>query len=993
MTYQELKQKMTSHKSAKPALSVRMLVFISIFLACLLAGPAFLVRAQSEKTVLFISSYSESFVSVPDQIDGIQSVFIEEKINLEIEYMDTKRLDTVENKQVFYQSLKFKLANLPPYDAVIVGDDNALQFAMDYQTELFPQIPIIFLGVNDETRAKQAAADPFITGIVERISIKETLEIARVFNPQATRVVGIADETLTGQGNRQQFESFRQDFPELAFITLNTPDYSFEELGTKLEKLGDESILLFLDMNPDKNGAYMDFEKAAAFLNQHTQIPVYRASVGGVGDGLMGGKMVDYQALGKTAAELVSDIFAGTPVESIALLEETPYYYIFDYTLIQKYQIPDQLIPIDAVLINKTEHPLDKYRNLFLATAIILIFLTLVTLLLIYDNLKRRSIQKALEFSNAELKITYNELEAVEGALRRQYDLMEEHDREVGELNQKFELAIEGTNSAVWEVDLTSNEVHFAGNCSRIVNKTISNRLNVHDWMEAVLEASHREHLLAEVRNYLQGKSAQINIQVRTNGADQHQKWLLIRGKGVKSETGNFSKLHGILLDNTKFKTQEEQIRYLARHDFLTQLPNRMSFLVQLEKELQAGHTGAVLLLDIDNFKSINDTLGHLYGDELLKQIAGRLLSICDDNMMVGRLGGDEFLILIANKCQQADIEAYANKILTAFNEAFILDSREVFVSISMGISCYPYDSRAIDQLIMNADTAMYEVKNRGKNHYMYYHHGLKKEMKRKVEIEMMLRAALKSDGFKLVYQPQVDLHSGGILGFEALLRLKENCLGPDQFIPVAEETGLISEIGRWVAQEVVAQIVRWRNKGLAEKPVAINFSNRQLRDKDYIAYITTLLQQHHVDPQFIEIEITESILMENDYQTDQFLKELKNAGLSVALDDFGTGYSSLNCLTYLPVNKIKLDKSISDQFLQGNRIKVIDSLILLAHSLNLKIMAEGIEEWEKVGILKNSRCDAIQGYVFSKPLDADEIEMIYNHNLMKREGEQSETY
>ncbi|WP_373482236.1 EAL domain-containing protein [Acetobacterium sp.] len=981
MTNKEPSQKRNWKKSAKTVFIASLFIFISMLLE-----PALFVQAEDEKTVLFISSYSESFVSVPDQIAGIKSVFKEQRIKLEIEYMDTKRLDTPENKQVFYESLKFKLANLPPYDAVIVGDDNALQFAMDHQDELFPQIPIVFLGVNDEIRATQAAKDPYITGNIEKISIKETLEIAQVFNPKATRVVGIADETLTGMGNRQQFETLLQDFPELTFITINTPDYTFAELGAEVKKLGDESILLFLDMNPDKNGEYMEFEKAAAFLNQHTQIPVYRASVGGVGDGLIGGKMVDYEAMGKTAAELVSDIFEGTPVETIPLIIETPYYYIFDYALIQKYQIPDQLIPSDAVLINKVENPLDKYRNVILATAIMLSFLTLLTLILIYDNMKRRSMQKALEASNTELKLTYDELEAVEGSLRRQYSVMEEHDREVGELNQKFELAIEETNSAVWEVDLISKKIYFAGDFSRIINKTVSNGLNVYGWMKIVMEASHRRQLLAEVRNYLAGKSNQINIQVLTSGEEHHQKWLLIRGKGMKSETGYYNKLHGILLDNTKFKNQEEQIRYLARHDFLTQLPNRMSFLNQFEKELKAGRTGAVLLLDVDNFKSVNDTLGHLHGDELLKQIAGRLMDMSDDNMMVGRLGGDEFLILITNKCHQADIETYANKILSAFNEAFILDSREVFVSISMGISCYPYDSSAIDQLIMNADTAMYEVKNRGKNHYMYYHHELKNEMKRKIEIEAILRSALKSDGFKLVYQPQVDLSTGLIIGFEALLRLKEHSLGPDKFIPVAEETGLISEIGRWVAREAVEQIIRWRNKGLTEKPVAINFSNRQLRDKEYITHITTLLSKHKLDPQFIEIEITESILMENDCKTDQFLKAIREAGLSLALDDFGTGYSSLNCLTYLPVNKIKLDKSISDLFLQGNRIAVIESLILLAHSLNLKIMAEGIEAWENYRILKNSECDAIQGYVFSRPLDPDEIETIYNQNLIKKQ-------
>ena len=197
------KSKNAQNETIKSDLMVKLLILISILLACLLTGPAFLVRAAEEKTVLFISSYSESFVSVPAQIAGIQSVFDEQQINLEIEYMDTKRLDTPENKQIFYQSLKFKLTQLAPYDAVIVGDDNALQFAIDHQSELFPKIPIVFLGVNDEIRARQAAANPFITGIIEWISIKETLAIARVFNPEATRVVGIADQTLTGQGNHQ----------------------------------------------------------------------------------------------------------------------------------------------------------------------------------------------------------------------------------------------------------------------------------------------------------------------------------------------------------------------------------------------------------------------------------------------------------------------------------------------------------------------------------------------------------------------------------------------------------------------------------------------------------------------------------------------------------------------------------------------------------------------------------------------------------------------
>ena len=486
------------------------------------------------------------------------------------------------------------------------------------------------------------------------------------------------------------------------------------------------------------------------------------------------------------------------------------------------------------------------------------------------------------------------------------------------------------------------------------------------------------------MNRYLHGETTEINIQVPIGEEENDKKWILVRGKGILDPASDTKKIHGILVDTTKLKEQDEYIKYLAKHDFLTGLPNRMSFIDKLSEELKAKHRGAVFLFDIDNFKRINDTLGNSCGDELLKEIAARLRIITDENMLMARLGGDEFLVLIMNTTKPAEIETYIKRINSVFENVFLLEGTVNYISISMGISCYPTDSTDINQLLMNADTAMYSIKHDGKNNYVYYHDEMKKEMNRKIIVESMLRETLQEDGFELCYQPPVDLKTGMIAGFEALLRIKKYQIGADRFIPIAEENGLIIEMGRWVVEETVRQIVSWREHGLTEKTVAINFSSKQLRDAGYIEHLQKQLKDNHVDSKSIEIEITESILLENNQKTMEFLNQLKKAGIRIVLDDFGTGYSSLNYLTYIPVDKIKLDKSINDKFLNDDNIEVIDSLIMLANSLNLTITAEGIEDWQQFLILQRGGCDQIQGYVFSRALSPAAAEVIYDYDMIK---------
>jgi EAL domain-containing protein (putative c-di-GMP-specific phosphodiesterase class I) len=279
----------------------------------------------------------------------------------------------------------------------------------------------------------------------------------------------------------------------------------------------------------------------------------------------------------------------------------------------------------------------------------------------------------------------------------------------------------------------------------------------------------------------------------------------------------------------------------------------------------------------------------------------------------------------------------------------------------------------------------MYSAKRAGRNNYKFYCDSMQDELMDKKEVEAILRNALKNNGFLLLYQPQVDVDTGLIEGFEALLRIKGYNISPFKFIPVAEDTGLITDIGRWVTKTVVEQIAVWKEKGYNPKPISVNFSSKQLQDFKYAEFLSNILLEKGVESKYFELEITESILLEKTSNTLEFLNTLKNMGVSIALDDFGTGYSSLNYLTFIPVNKIKLDKSLCEKFLKLSNVKVMNSIIGLAHSLDLVITAEGIEDMEQYQRLKKGGCDLIQGYLFSKPVKSEEIEMIYNANMLNR--------
>ncbi|MEW9093589.1 MAG: EAL domain-containing protein [Clostridiaceae bacterium] len=429
----------------------------------------------------------------------------------------------------------------------------------------------------------------------------------------------------------------------------------------------------------------------------------------------------------------------------------------------------------------------------------------------------------------------------------------------------------------------------------------------------------------------------------------------------------------------------EEKMRYMASYDQLTDLPNRNTFMESLKfainKNIEEKSNGkiAVMFLDLDNFKKINDTLGHIYGDKLLKKVADILRLYLGGNSSIGRIGGDEFIIYLPCDSQCQEVIEFCENVILKLNENLVVDNKCVYVSVSMGASVFPDDSSDVNTLLKYADTAMYKAKKIGKNNYCFFSADIKEEIERKIAIEKGLRTALKNEELDIHYQPQVDVKNRKIVGFEALLRWNSREFGmvsPTEFIPIAEETGLIISIGDWIINKVCKQVVQWVDKDYDISRVEINISAVQIQNRGFADRVKKIIKRTSVNPKYLEFEITETILMESLENNIKILQEFRDLNIKVALDDFGIGYSSFNYLKNLPISTIKIDKSFIDNIGKNNSDKdITHGIIKLAHNINMEVIAEGVEEEEQVFLLEDMRCDRIQGYYFSRPLQINKAE------------------
>lgn len=776
-------------------------LFLLLCSVCLAGSRAAAQEQTEEKHVLYFSSYAYDFVTVRDQMKGLEEGLSGHNTDIDYEFMDTKKLSTDSDMKQFHDNLVWKMQQLPAFDAIVLCDDAALQFGMKYQKELFNKIPMIYLGVNDLDLAQRASKDPYIQGIVEVIPYEQNINLMQSLFPDLKEVVALTDNTPTGIGNEKQFRALQEKYPKLRFSVINSSVLTTQDLRQKLQEQKEGSILLYLSLVHDGSGVYYSADDVIRFLADNAKVPVIKTSDGGIGDGIFGGVMLSYEAMGKQAGAMALTAMQYPYVGNT----REPYQYCptfgkFDKNMLDRYHVNASRIPSEYTVINRK-----------------------------------------LNFFQQNPRIT---------------------------------------------------------------------------------------------QLFLVSLAAAVLIIV-----------LLI-----------FSTAHS---------------RKLMLTDYLTGLPNRMWITRWMKKLTDDISPFAVILIDLDDFKHINDVMGHTTGDELLIRLTQRFQQMASDESPIARIGGDEFLYVMRGDKEDTILQKVQDLAAIA-EEPFQLEHARLNITLSMGIACYPQDALTTEQLMAYADTAMYEVKARGKSGHRFFNETMKKQLDREDHINQELLSAIDHDGFQMVYQPQFCVSDCRLHGFEALLRLKNGMYSPGEFIPVAESRRLIARIDRIMTKKVIEQIAAWRKEeGDQDVRVSINFSNAQIWDSGYPDFLELQLRKNEVPPSCLEIEVTESVYLERSETAQEFLNRLMEIGISLSLDDFGTGYSAINYLHYVPISTIKMDKSMMDQYSETGDSSMIASIIQLAHNLHMCITAEGVEEEQQMRLLCELGCDYIQGFLLGRPEEA----------------------
>ena len=533
-----------------------------------------------------------------------------------------------------------------------------------------------------------------------------------------------------------------------------------------------------------------------------------------------------------------------------------------------------------------------------------------------------------------------------------------------------------------WEWNVTAGVLWWSDEVYNIFGREKGLFAPAYDSFLACLHPDDRAHVESAVQKSLEsGSDYRLDHRIMLpGGAVRH---VHEQARCVRGADGTVERMVGTVQDITERKETEARLAHLAHHDPLTCLPNRLLLRDRISQAIAFGRRHdrlvAVLFLDLDRFKRINDSLGHDVGDRLLQTIAERLRETVRDGDTVARLGGDEFAIALTDVAEPDDVAKLARKLLNAINQPILLEGRKFYATTSIGISLFPHDGADVETLLKNADTAMYEAKEAGRNDYRFFREEMDNNIRTHLELEQSLRGALDRGEFEVYYQPQICLHDGTVTGVEALLRWNRpggKTTGPDTFIPVLEETGLIVEVGAWVMRRACADAVQWNKSLGCNLLVAVNLSRRQFDDAHLAETVKEVLCESGLPPELLELEVTESVVMSNTAKAGRVMEILRGTGVHLAMDDFGTGYSSLVYLKRFPLDRLKIDKEfVSDIGVDANDDAIVRTIIALADNLGLEVVAEGVETEIQRDFLQRHGCQLAQGYFYSRPLPVAELE------------------
>lgn len=934
------------------------------------------------KNVLILNSYDEGYNWTSDQSNGIYDSLMADfdDIRISVEHMDWKYHPGEETLKRLYDLYKHKYSNTR-LDLIFTTDNAALEFALKYREEFLSNAPIVFSGITIGAGDVILKGKNNVVGVFEVYDTMGTMEAASRINPDIENVYLISDNTESGKDlARVTMESGIRDKYNLYMLN----DLTLEQIIEKVSKLSNDSILIFGAYTIDSKGLTLSAQKFAEIISEASAVPIYDTWDIRIGSGVLGGKILRGKTMGRSAAGLGTRILNGEPVDKISNIDKNVVEYVFDYNQLKRFNIPLRVLPEGSIVINKPFSFFETYKNLVIGAVFTFVIMCIYIMVLINNIRKRKLAEKELSGANQELLALYEQISAADQQLKNQLDELVEANDKLQVSEEKYRLVAEAANDIIWEWELGGNKLYFSRRLQGILGYSEDEIKNITEWSN-IIASEDVDYVRTKIESIIEKEQKDCTCEYRVRHKKGKLLWLITKAKVMYDQLGYPYKIVGSHTDITQLKEHQDRILQMAYHDTLTNLPNR-SYLKEYVEELIIGESYskfAIVYIDIDDFKTINDNFGHSEGDRFLKEIGMRFCEMSGDGISIFRLGGDEYVIVLKDVKSKADISDYLNRIFREFAKPINLAEMKLHITLSAGAVIYPDDGTNFDDLLKNADIAMYQVKNKGKNSYIFFDESMQKGITEKMYLENSLREAVKRMDFTLSYQPIVDLASEKICSLEALIRWNSPELGPVPpavFIKLAEENGLIIPIGNWVLRTGCGYAAKLADDGYPGITVSVNISPVQLMQADFVQNVKAIAASCGVEPGRINLEITESVLIDSFEASLRKLNELRDHGFHISLDDFGQGYSSLTYLRRLPINIIKIDKAFIDDIRENEGSdQIVYAITELSHRMGLTVYAEGVETEEQLRYLKSIECDGIQGYLISKPLPESEIAGLLN--------------
>lgn len=645
-------------------------------------------------------------------------------------------------------------------------------------------------------------------------------------------------------------------------------------------------------------------------------------------------------------------------------------------------------ITLSDKILGKIIINLELYQRMQTYKGWLYVAITMVVIYVLVKNrmeIAHKALSQAFENYNKVIQ-TYDELSVVEEELRQQFEELERHRDNLMLSDERYRLAVEGAQDGIWDWDL-KNDIFYTslGYKDSFGYKEGDMRKTYEAWM-SLIHPDDKVEAEDKIKKYINKEIDTYENTFRIRCKDGTYRWVLSKAKAIYDSNGIATRVAGSHTDITDWKQMGQKLYSLAYYDSLTGLPNRSMFEEEMNRKLSEYNNTqnklALIYMNLDNFRLVNDTLGHTAGNELIRYIGKTIEGFSSKCTLCAHLCGDEFALVLEGTKDYNEIENELELLMDRFKKPWIFDGQEIFISFSIGIAISPDHGSELSTLLVNVDTAMEHIKSHGKDGYCFYSNNMKAKRISYIQTFEQINSALENNEFFLHYQPQVDLNTGEVVGLEALIRWahpKKGLISPMEFIPLAEKTGQIYNISRFVLEEVCRQKRVWQERGYKMVPVAINVSGTTLTRKGLAKDIKQILESHNLKGSDIHIEVTETAIMSDINTAINSLSELQALGIKIALDDFGTGYSSLTYLKKLPIDIVKIDREFirNIECCHNNNNVILQTVIQLAKGLNLEVVAEGVETKGQLEFLLKSSCQQAQGYWFFKPMPADEIEQM----------------